>query len=272
MPVIIDGSAGITTPGETNTGNLSVAGSTTLTTPLPVASGGTGASSLSGITTGTATNIAGGSNGTIPYQSASGTTQMLAVGTSGQVLQTNGAGAPTWATPSTGALVLLSTVTASASATVDVETTFNSTYDVYKIFADGVFAATDNVEVYCRFKLGGAYATSGYKYNYSGWNQASNAWVGNGTQSATENTLVGQTGNSQPMTLEITIYNPSSTTIQKNVIWTGAFTRNTATPNYQSFQGTATNTAVTAFTGFRFYFSSGNVTSGTFRLYGIAKT
>lgn len=46
----------------------------------------------------TATNLAGGSNGTIPYQSASGTTQMLAVGTTGQVLQTNGAGAPSWVT------------------------------------------------------------------------------------------------------------------------------------------------------------------------------
>jgi hypothetical protein len=47
----------------------------------------------------TATNIAGGSNGTIPYQSASGTTQMLAAGTSGQLLQSNGAAAPSWATP-----------------------------------------------------------------------------------------------------------------------------------------------------------------------------
>jgi hypothetical protein len=33
-----------------------------------------------------ATNLAGGSNGTIPYQSAANTTQMLAVGTAGQVL------------------------------------------------------------------------------------------------------------------------------------------------------------------------------------------
>tara|TARA_R110000851_G_scaffold331171_1_gene504952 strand:- start:345 stop:2021 length:1677 start_codon:yes stop_codon:yes gene_type:complete len=44
----------------------------------------------------TATSIAGGSAGTIPYQSAANTTAMLAVGTAGQVLQTNGAGAPTW--------------------------------------------------------------------------------------------------------------------------------------------------------------------------------
>jgi len=59
------------------------------------------APSFSG-TSSTATNLAGGSNGTIPYQSASGTTQMLAVGTAGQLLQTNGAGAPTWATVSAG--------------------------------------------------------------------------------------------------------------------------------------------------------------------------
>ena len=46
----------------------------------------------------TATNLAGGSNGTIPYQTASGTTAMLAVGTAGQFLVSNGAGAPTWQT------------------------------------------------------------------------------------------------------------------------------------------------------------------------------
>jgi hypothetical protein len=50
----------------------------------------------------TATNLASGSAGTIPYQSASGTTAMLAVGTTGQVLTSNGAAAPTWATASGG--------------------------------------------------------------------------------------------------------------------------------------------------------------------------
>ena len=59
------------------------------------------APSFSG-TSSTATNLAGGSNGTIPYQSASGTTQMLSVGTSGQVLKSNGAAAPSWITPAGG--------------------------------------------------------------------------------------------------------------------------------------------------------------------------
>ena len=93
--------------GAGSTTGLTVDGSqiVTLANPLPVASGGTGATSLSGLTVGTATsatNLAGGSNGTIPYQSAAGTTQMLAVGTAGQLLQTNGAGAPTWTTVASG--------------------------------------------------------------------------------------------------------------------------------------------------------------------------
>ena len=44
-----------------------------------------------------ATNLTGGSAGTVPYQSAAGTTQMLSAGTPGQVLRTNGAAPPSWA-------------------------------------------------------------------------------------------------------------------------------------------------------------------------------
>ena len=48
----------------------------------------------------TATNIAGGSGGAIPYQSAAGVTAMLANGTAGQVLQSNGTTlAPSYVTP-----------------------------------------------------------------------------------------------------------------------------------------------------------------------------
>jgi hypothetical protein len=117
----------------------------TLAAPLPVASGGTGATSLSGITVGTATsattattatNLAGGSNGTIPYQSAAGTTQMLAVGTSGQVLKSNGVAAPSWITPSAGAMTLISTSTFSSASTVDF--TGLSGYTNYRIIITGV--------------------------------------------------------------------------------------------------------------------------------------
>ncbi|HEY6020108.1 MAG TPA: hypothetical protein VIY48_09460 [Candidatus Paceibacterota bacterium] len=49
------------------------------------------------VTATTATNIAGGASGSVPYQTASGTTTLLAKGTNGQVM-TLAAGVPSWAT------------------------------------------------------------------------------------------------------------------------------------------------------------------------------
>jgi hypothetical protein len=49
----------------------------------------------------TATNLAGGASGSVPYQTAAGATSFLAVGSNGQVL-TLAAGVPTWATPTVG--------------------------------------------------------------------------------------------------------------------------------------------------------------------------
>jgi hypothetical protein len=95
-----------TTSGTVTLQAPSVAGTTTITLP---STSGTLLTSASTATT--STNLAGGSNGTIPYQSASGTTQMLAVGTAGYVLQTNGAGAPTWVAPSSGNVTLTGTET-----------------------------------------------------------------------------------------------------------------------------------------------------------------
>ena len=42
-------------------------------------------------------NLAGGSAGTVPYQSATSTTAQLAAGTAGSILTANGASAPLWA-------------------------------------------------------------------------------------------------------------------------------------------------------------------------------
>jgi len=47
---------------------------------------------------GSVANITGGSAGQLPYQSGANTTGFTAAGTSGQYLQSTGAGAPTWAT------------------------------------------------------------------------------------------------------------------------------------------------------------------------------
>ena len=62
-------------------------------------SGGAGAPSWinpSSLTVGTASNLAGGSAGAMPYQSGTGATVQLAAGTAGQILRSGGAAAPSW--------------------------------------------------------------------------------------------------------------------------------------------------------------------------------
>ena len=67
----------------------------------------------------TATNLAGGSGGTIPYQSAAGTTAMLTNGSAGQVLQSNGTTLPpTWVTAGGGLTVGTTTITSGTSTRV----------------------------------------------------------------------------------------------------------------------------------------------------------
>ena len=216
MAVIIDGTTGITTPGETNTGNLSVAGSTTLTTPLPVASGGTGATSLSSITVGTATNatnatnattattattatnLAGGSNGTIPYQSASGTTQMLAVGTSGQYLKTNGVGAPSWATVSAG-FTLGTPVTTTSGTTVTFTGIPAGTKQVIVNFS--AFGLDDSQSVFITLGTSSGIETADYK-------------SASGKQNGSGNTL------SEASTAFVIRYNNSSNTLSGSATFT----------------------------------------------------
>lgn len=72
------------------------------TAPLVVSST-TQVANLNSATSGTATNLAGGLGGSVPYQSAVNTTVLLANGTAGQVLTSAGTTlAPTWATPVVG--------------------------------------------------------------------------------------------------------------------------------------------------------------------------
>jgi len=61
----------------------------------------------------TATNLAGGAASQIPYQTGSGATSFIANGTTGQVLTSNGASAPTWTTLTS--LVTISDQTSSSS-------------------------------------------------------------------------------------------------------------------------------------------------------------
>ena len=195
-----------------------------------------------------------------------------AAGTSGQVLTSAGAGvAPTWAGVSSG-LVLLSTVTASASATVDIENTFNSTYDAYLIVASGITFNTSAQNLYAQMKLGGSYlAGSGYSYHSQYTAANSNAYVATSSGGDSSFFIAYSTSSTAGESCSFTmqVYNPSSTTIKKMANWSGGIL--SAGSLQTNIFGSGSNTSTSALTGIRFLASSGNIT-GKFRLYGIANS
>lgn len=126
-------------------------GGVTLASPLPVASGGTG---------GTATPTAGG----IVY--GTGTVQAVtAAGSSGQVLTSAGASAPTWATPSSSWVTLGSGTVSGSPTTIDFETGFtDTTYSAIVIMLIDLRTVSSNGNPTWRFKQAGSYTATDYEY------------------------------------------------------------------------------------------------------------
>jgi hypothetical protein len=249
------------------------AGTTVLTLP---ATSGTVITTASG-TAATATNLAGGVAGAIPYQSGSGATGFSAAGTSGQLLQSNGVSAPTWITPSGSGLTLLSTVTASASATVDIETTFSSTYSAYLLVVSGLVISSAG-EIRGQLKINGAYVATASTYIFHNAEvssaSASYAARARGTGAGFSwFEFASDVGNAaeKATNLIITITTPSSTTLNHRLSWTGSTAPNAA-DTIINVVGAASNTTTGALTGIRFSRDTGNFTSGTFRLYGLANS
>jgi len=215
--------------------------------------GGTGVTSL------TANNVILG-NG-------AGNVQFVAPGTTGNVLTSNGT---TWASSPAagggggGSWIYLSTVTAAAASTADIETTFSSTYDNYVIVASNIYCV-DPVSLNALLKVGGTYQTSSYRWAhfYDFRNLGS---VGDGSGSANLITLSpGQAGGSSSTSnFVIYVWNAPLTTQHKLITWTGNVTTDIITIHGAGAWVNGTS----ALTGVRFQPTSGNFT-GTFRLYGI---
>ena len=174
-----------------------------------------------------------------------------------------------------GAWVLLSTVTASSSATVDVETGFGSTYDDYIIIADGVRPATDTAVLSCQFKLAGAYvSTATYHYHLNGVGTAGTTYSAVASDAETGIRLSPGLDNvnaASNMCFTMDIQNANTTSLSHGVTWRG-LSMDISAGIYEKGEGHGASAATGALSGVRFLMNTGNISVGTFRLYGVAKS
>jgi len=204
-----------------------------------------------------------------------GGTGLTSPGANGNVLTSNGT---VWASaaPAAGGggggggaasgMVFLSKVTASNVSTADIETTFNSTYDNYVIYASEV-NCSDPVALTVRIKIAGSssYETSSYRWAYI-YDIRQFGLVGDGSGSANYielNPAQGEGGTSTSNFL-INVWGAPLTSHHKLITWTGNWTSDIIT---LSGAGAWVN-GTDALIGVRFVPVSGTF-SGVFRLYGI---
>jgi hypothetical protein len=171
----------------------------------------------------------------------------------------------------TGAMTLISSATASASSSITF-TGLSSTYSSYIVFFIAVIPATDNVDFYFRTSTnnGSSYdsGASDYLWAHNG------AGAQNATSNSTGDTAINLTGTDVNQDLDssglytgyINIYRPSAAD-RCLVEWCAAKTEANTSMITQRGCG-ARNTAADV-DAIQFLTSSGNITSGTFKLYGI---
>ncbi|CAB4134358.1 hypothetical protein UFOVP267_54 [uncultured Caudovirales phage] len=206
----------------------------------------------------TATNLAGGGAGSIPYQSGAGATAFLAFGTTGQVLTSNGTSAPTWTTPASYATVTDDTTTAATryplfanQTTGNLTTEYVSSTKLQFNPSTGVFTSTS-------FSGAGTGLTGTAASLSIGGNAATATSATSATTATTATNIAGGTANQIPYQTGAgaTSFVVAPTTASTALTWSGsAFTWATA--------GTAVTISDDTTTNATRYPLFANATSGT---------
>jgi uncharacterized protein DUF5907 len=182
-----------------------------------------------------------------------------------------------------GALVLLASLAASASATLDLTTRnatgqtgalFQSDYDEYIVEFVSVLPATNNVTLQGRVSTdGGASWDSSAVYARTfQYGAANNTTSGGGATGATLWDITGsQTSTATGAASgRLRFYNPLSTAVHKSAI--GDFGWLHTTVDWIGYHTAFAWKSTAAINALRFFMSSGNIASGTVRVYGVAKS
>ena len=190
-------------------------------------------------------------------------------------------------TSSAGSMTLIKTLTASNSSSIDFvhgssDVVLDNTYPVYLLKVINSHPSSDDVELNVNFRDGGSnydatktsscFSASLYENNQAYYLQYDNGHdlaQSTGNQPIVTNTGKGSVSDNSTSG-ELFLFNPSSTTFVKHYMVKTNFMGNDGANAYTENAYTAGYCNVTAaIDGVRFLYSSGNIDSGTFKLYGI---
>jgi hypothetical protein len=185
-----------------------------------------------------------------------------------------------------GTLVLLSTQTASSSATISFTTGLDSTYDEYVFKFINCHPATDSVGLQFNMSTDagsnynvtktttsfGAYHNEGDTENVLTYNNLTDLAQSTSFQSLNFYQTISNDADSQ-VSGTLTLFNPSSTTYVKHFISRVEAMHQDSTARYavDSYIAGYGNTT-SAINAVQFKFSSGNIDDGIIKLYGVKKS
>ena len=170
-----------------------------------------------------------------------------------------------------GGIVYLATATAATSATLEFTSLIDGTYNVYMFVFDNLLPSVSNDFFQCRTSTNaGASFDSGatdYSYTFVKSNLATASAEGsNGAPYIRMSYTLG-TGTDQTFSGIMYLYTPTNTTNFTSVRFAGEG-RNAITFPYQT-TGSGERRAATDVDAIQFLMSSGNITSGTIKMYGL---
>lgn len=175
----------------------------------------------------------------------------------------------------TGNMVLIKSVTADNDSVVAFDDGTNNvvldtTYKYYKIFGTNIQPATDNVTFRFRFRNAGSAITSGYDYTRGG-GFVSSSWVSAGINGTGTDAIIsynnGGNADGEVDSFEATFGRNASLTNRSQLWGHIAHVNNSGDLENTIFATRLTGT--TNVDGLEFRYSSGNVKTGTFSLYGV---
>lgn len=178
-----------------------------------------------------------------------------------------------------GAWTYISSATASASASLTFTSGIDSTYNVYMFTFDYILPATDQVYLSCRTSTdaGSTWDSGASDYSYESMYVAGavgvNSSAGTGTVILTGGGAAGNNpGNAsnEGIVGRFFLYNPSDITHYK--LLEGNFTWSSSVSNNISAFASMTRESTGDIDGVQFFMSSGNISSGTIRMYGLTKS